>query len=231
MIKGCLKGCLYGFIFLIVTIFLICFLIYNNEKPYYSFENGTWNYVWYSFGLGGKQVSPIDVDKDEFRKLKYKNFVRDDESVYFKTYKIEGSDPDTFEVISTANRRHYAKDKNFVYVYTRDGWSVYKVINADPKTFEVLEFPYAKDKNDAYNGCLPLYVDDVSKFEVIEGGGMSHESPVETFLGTVINSEDIAKYNNEKYDFVDDAVLYSDEGKAKTEKLIYEGYRIVEDKR
>ena len=74
-------------------------------------------------------------------------------------------------------------------------------------------------------------MDDVSKFEVIEGGGISHESPVETFLGTVINSEDIAKYNNEKYDFVDDAVLYSDEGKAKTEKLIYEGYRIVEDKR
>ena len=108
---------------------------------------------------------------------------------------------------------------------------MYKVIGAYPATFEVLEFPYAKDKNDAYNGCLPLYVDDVTKFEVIEGSGISHESSLESFLGTIINSEDVAKYNNEKYGFVDGAVLYSDEGKAKTEKLYYEGYRLVEDKR
>ena len=146
-------------------------------------------------------------------------------------HKIEGSDPDTFEVISTKDRRNYAKDKNFVYIYLRDGGGVFKVIGADPTTFEVLEFPYAKDKNDAYNGCLPLYVDDVTKFEVIEGGGMSRTSPVETFLGTIINSEDVAKYNNEKYGFVDGAVLYSDDGKCKTEKLYYEGYRFVEDKR
>lgn len=77
-------------------------------------------------------------------------------------HKIEGSDPDTFEVISTKDRCHYAKDKKFVYVYVSDGGGVFKVIGADPVTFEALEFPYAKDKNDAYNGCLPLYVDDVT---------------------------------------------------------------------
>jgi len=229
MIKGCLKGCLVSFLVVIAIIVLICFSIYNKEKPYYSYENGTWNYVWYSFGQGGKQISPIDVNKDEFRKMKYKNFARDDESVYFKASKIEGSDPDTFEVISTKGRQHYAKDKNFVYIYSDDG-GIYRVIGADPETFEVLDFPYAKDKNDAYNGCLPLYVDDVNKFEVIEAGGISKISSIETFLGTAINPEDVAKYNNEKYSFINSAVLYSDEGKAKTEKLVYEGYMIVEEK-
>ena len=196
----------------------------------YVYENDTWNYVTYDMAVG-RRVTPIDVDKDEFELLEYENFARDSENVYFMAYKIEGSDPDTFEVISTKDRRNYAKDKNFVYIYLRDGGSVYKVIGADPDTFEVLEFPYAKDKNDAYNGCLPLYVDDVTKFEVIEGSGFSHESSVESFFGTIINSEDVAKYNNEKYGFVDGAVLYSDEGKAQTEKLFYEGYRLVEDKR
>ncbi len=195
----------------------------------YVYENDTWNYVTYDIAVG-RRVTPIDVNKDEFKLLEYENFARDNESVYFMAHKIEGSDPDTFEVISTKDRRHYAKDKNSVYIYLRDGGDVFKVIGADPDTFEVLEFPYAKDKNDAYNGCLPLYVDDVTKFEVIEGGGMSRTSPVETFLGTIINSEDIAKYNNETYGFIDGAVLYSDEGKAKTEKLVYEGYRIVEGK-
>lgn len=196
----------------------------------YVYENDTWNYVTYDMAVG-RRVTPIDVDKDQFELLEYKNFARDNENVYFMEHKIEGSDPDTFEVISTKDRRNYAKDKNFVYIYLRDGGSVYKVIGADPATFEVLEFPYAKDKNDAYNGCLPLYVDDITKFEVIEGSGISHESSLESFLGTIINSEDVAKYNNEKYGFVDGAVLYSDGGKAKTENLFYEGYRLVEDKR
>lgn len=196
----------------------------------YVYENDTWNYVTYDMAVG-RRVTPIDVDKDEFELLEYEKFARDSENVYFMAYKIEGSDPDTFEVISTKDRRNYAKDKNFVYIYLRDGGSVYKIIGADPATFEVLEFPYAKDKNDAYNGCLPLYVDDVTKFEVIEGSGFSHESSVESFFGTIINSKDVAKYNNEKYGFVDGAVLYSDEGKAQTEKMFYEGYRLVEDKR
>mgnify|MGYP003293183698 CR=1 FL=1 len=39
-----------------------------------------------------------------------------------------------------------------------------------------------------------------------------------------------AEYNNEKYGFIDTAIIYSEQGKAKTEKLVYEGYRIVEEK-
>ncbi len=195
----------------------------------YVYENDTWNYVTYDMAVG-RRVIPIDVDKDEFKLLEYENFARDNDSVYFMAHKIEGSDPDTFEVISTKDRRNYAKDKNFVYIYSRDGGGVFKVIGADPATFEVLEFPYAKDKNDAYNCCLPLYVDDVSKFEVIEGGGISITTSAEHFLETEPYFEDNAKYNKEKYGFLEGTVIYSNDGKAKTENLYYEGYRLVEKK-
>ena len=204
----------------VLPIFSACNSKYGSG---YVFENGTWNYVSYDKAVG-RRVDPIDVDKDEFQKLKYKDFARDNENVYFKSRKIEGSDPDTFEVISTADRRSYAKDKNNVYIYFKNDWDVYKIINADPGTFEVLEFPYAKDKNDAYNGTLPLFVDDVSKFEVIEGAGMSTSTSAEYFLTE-------AEYNKEKYGDIEGAILYSTEGKAKTDKLVYEGYMIVEDNR
>ncbi len=222
-------------IFYIMIIALIIIVLFNKFKPGYVFENGTWNYISYDTGVG-RRVTPVDIDKDEFKKLNYKDFARDDKYVYFKAYRIEGSDPDTFEVISTGNRRHYAKDKNFVYIYVRDGWDVYKVINADPNTFEVLEFPYAKDKKDAYNCCLPLYVDDVNEFEVIEGGGFSTETSADVFLGntdielTEKDKQDV-EYNKEKYGFIKDAGIYSEDGRAKTENLVYEGYMIIEDKR
>ena len=144
--------------------------------------------------------------------------------------KIEGADPETFQIISDDGNMRYAKDKNFVYIYLKDGECM-KVIGADPETFEVLEFPYAKDKKDAYNGCLPLYVDDVTKFEVVESGnGWTRISFPDSFLTTALNSKEVAEYNNEKYGFIDTAVIYSEQGKAKTEKLVYEGYRIVEGK-
>lgn len=133
----------------------------------------------------------------------------------------------------------YAKDKNKVYIFASDDWSVYKVINADPNSFEVLEFPYSKDKNDAYCGNLPLYVDDVSKFEVIESTGFAVMSSVNSFLGTDSDPRDSSseyernkhEYNRKKYGFITDWVFYSEDGRAKTEKLNYEGYRLVEDNR
>ena len=136
----------------------------------------------------------------------------------------------TFQVIADNGNMRYAKDKNSVYVYLEEG-EIMKVIGADPETFEVLAYPYAKDKNDAYNGCLPLYVDDVTKFYVVESGdGWTRISFPDSFLTTALNSKEVAEYNNKKYGFIDTAVIYSEQGKAKTEKYVYEGYRIVEEK-
>lgn len=223
---------------LIVLSFFIILHLWNSYKSGFVYENGTWNYVSYDTGVG-KRVTPINVKKDEFRVLKHHDFARDNTSVYFKSEKIEGSDPDTFQIISDKGRYHYAKDKNKVYIFASDDWSVYKVINADPNSYEVLEFPYSKDKNDAYCGNLPLYVDDVSKFEVIESTGFAVMSSVNSFLGTESDSRGSSseyernkhEYNRKKYGFITDWVFYSEDGRAKTEKLNYEGYRLVEDNR
>ncbi len=195
----------------------------------YVYENDTWNYVTYDMAVG-RWVKPIDVNKDEFKVHENEKFASDNKNVYFMGNKIESADPTTFQIIADEGKMRYAKDKNSVYIYLEDG-EIVKVIGADPETFEVLEYPYAKDKNDAYNGSLPLFVDDVTKFEVVESGdGWTRISFPDSFLTTVLNTEDVAKYNNEKYGFIDTAVIYSEQGKAKTENLIYEGYRIVNEK-
>ncbi|MBO5408148.1 MAG: DUF4375 domain-containing protein [Clostridia bacterium] len=195
----------------------------------YVYENDTWNYVTYDMAVG-RRVKPIDVNKDEFKVHKNEKFAFDNKNVYLMGNKIEDADPMTFQIITDDGKMRYAKDKKSVYIYLEDG-AIMKVIGADPGTFEVLDYPYAKDKNDAYNGCLPLYVDDVTKFEVVESGdGWTRISFPDSFLTTALNSKEVAEYNNKKYGFIDTAVIYSEQGKAKTEKLIYEGYRIMEEK-
>ncbi|MFD2610826.1 DKNYY domain-containing protein [Paenibacillus gansuensis] len=211
--------------------------LYHKFKPGYVYENGTWNYVSYDAAVG-RRVSPIEVNKDEFKVLKYSDFARDNNSVYFKDHKVEGSDPETFRIISTNGRNHYAKDKNYVYIYDSNDWSIFKVINADPDSFKVLEYPYSKDNNDAYCGSLPLFVDDVSRFKVIEGARISTESSFDSFLGKendpIEKSSEYERikheYNRKKYGFITESVIYSEEGKAKTDKLTYIGYKLVEDK-
>ncbi len=219
------------FLSIILTIMLLLpFTSCSSLKTGYVFENGTWNYVSYDTGVG-RRVTPIDVNKGEFKLLDYKDFARDNKYVYFKSQKIENSHPDTFEVISTKENRGYAKDKNNVYIYLKNDWSVFEIFGADPDSFEVLDFPYSIDKNDAYNGCLPLFVDDVSEFEVVEGGNMAHIVGVDSFFESELNH---IKYNEEKYGFIKNTdiniVIYSDEGKAKTNNLAYEGYMLTENK-
>ena len=192
----------------------------------YVYENDTWNYVTFDFA-GGRRVKPLDVNKSEFKILSNDKFASDNNYVYYLGIKIEDADPLTFKTITDQGDMCYAKDKNFVYVYT-DSSGIIKVIGADPDTFEVLEFPYSKDKNDAYNGCLPLYVDDVTKFTVVSSGeGFTRITAPEAFLTTVINSKEVADYNNQKYGFINSAVIYSMNGIAKTENLIYIGYMLT----
>lgn len=196
----------------------------------YVYENDTWNYITYDMAVG-RRVKPIDTDKDEFEVLENEKFAKDRNNVYLMGNEIEDADPETFQIVTDDGYMRYAKDKSFVYIYLEDG-GIMKVFGADPETFEVLEYPYSKDKNDAYNGCLPLYVDDITKFEVVEpGNGWTRISFPESFFSTLLKTEEDAEYNKEKYGFIDGAVIYSEEGKAKTEKLVYEGYRLIEDKR
>jgi hypothetical protein len=230
------KIAITGIVVCILTIGL--YYLYNAFKPGYVYENGTWNYVSYDEAVG-RRVRPINVRTDQFKVLKYNDFARDNNSVYFKDYKVEGSDPNTFQIISGMGRYRYAKDKNNVYIYSRDDWSLFKIINADPNSFKVLEFPYSKDNNDAYCGSLPLYVDDISNFQVIQGTSFAIESSLDSFLGTENDPRDKDseyernkhEYDRKRYGSITDSVFYSEDGSAKTDKLTYKGYRLVEDKR
>ncbi|REE86535.1 DKNYY family protein [Paenibacillus taihuensis] len=175
--------------------------------------------------------------KEEFKTLKYKDFARDNTRVYFKSGRIEGSDPATFQIISDNGRFRYAKDKNHVYVYARDDWTIYKVIHADPTSFEVIGFPYSKDKTDAYCGSLPLFVDDVTTFQVTESTGSAIESSADVFLGgnndLIDTSSEYERnklaYNRKKYAFITEGVIYSEDGAARTDTLTYAGYRLEPD--
>ncbi|WP_219834816.1 DKNYY domain-containing protein [Paenibacillus sp. R14(2021)] len=228
------KAVITGSVIFSLTICLVLAVhLYKTYKPGYVYENGIWNYVSYDTGVG-RRVNPIHVRKDELKVLKYKDFARDNKSVYFKSNKVEGSDPETFQIISGKGRYRYAKDKNNVYIYARDDWSLYKLLHADPISFEIMAFPYSKDKNDAYCGNLPLYVDDVSKFKVTESTGFAIMSSVYGFLGTASDPADSSSeyernrhaYNRKKYGFITDPVFYSEDGKAKTDQLTYSGYRL-----
>lgn len=99
------------------------------------------------------------------------DWYKDKNNVYYKWKKVEGADPDTFQVLYN----EYAKDKNNVYKYEwriegadaatyeildRHMWQkdknhVYRigeiVEGADPETFELINHSYQKDKNHVYH--------------------------------------------------------------------------------
>jgi len=91
-----------------------------------------------------------------------KNFGTDRYSAYFQGRKVIHATPDGF-VPLTDDAYGYAKD-NYRVFFDND-----VILKADPKTFEVLEFPYSRDKNDIYNGTIPMNLDknDVEEFKVI----------------------------------------------------------------
>ena len=59
---------------------------------------------------------------------------------YYRDYKLENADPETFESLDI----YWAKDKNQVY----NKWNIAPGVDAE--TFEAINYEYGKDKNNAY---------------------------------------------------------------------------------
>ena len=107
----------------------------------------------------GKNIPLKDYNSDG--KI-HSHFIKDKNNVYYQGYKIEGADPNTFEILKGS----YFKDKNNVYKLicsqTINGrknkpggnycysYSIKKMKEADPNTFEALEHGHFKDKNNVY---------------------------------------------------------------------------------
>lgn len=201
----------------------ICLTACFSGQTGYVYQDGSWRYVTNGGFDAGRGEKSMDAEKNDLKILADKKFARSKENIYYEGRIVEDADPDTFRVIFAEYNSRYAIDKNNVYLFFDN--SIYKLYSADPDSFEVVNFPYAKDKNDAYCGILPLFVDDVTKFEVIEGAGLSTATSADAFLSDEWHN---AWYNREKYGFVTGSVIYPERGKAKTETRDYYGYIAVE---
>ena len=85
--------------------------------------------------------------------------IKDKNNVYYQGTKIQGADPNTFDVLENG----YFKDKNNVYFYED------KIKGADTKTFESLKYGYSKDKKNVYYQGKKMQGADPKTFETNEG--------------------------------------------------------------
>jgi hypothetical protein len=146
---------------LFTLLFFILFIFISACNTGYNRHNGNW--VWTTHDeYNGRRHNPIfGADNSSFKVLANDNFAADKISVYYQGRKIKHAQPESFTPL-THNHFGYAKDNSHVFFETE------VILKADPATFEVLAFPYARDKNDVYNGTLPMNLakDEVATFTV-----------------------------------------------------------------
>lgn len=150
-------------IFIIITLALIVIFLISSCETGYVKRGHNWVWVTNDENFGSRDHWIEGIDPESFRVLQQnKCFAVDKNSAYFKGRKISYATPDGF-VPLTDNDYGYAKD-NFRVFFDND-----VILKADPKTFEVLEFPYSRDKNDIYNGTLPMFLDkkELEEFKVV----------------------------------------------------------------
>ncbi|MBP6235391.1 MAG: DKNYY domain-containing protein [Saprospiraceae bacterium] len=148
---------------IIIGIACIIIFFFSSCETGYVKKGHNWVWVTNDENFGSRDHWIEGIDLESFRVLKQnKCFAVDKYSAYFKGRKISYATPDGF-VPLTDNEYGYAKD-NYRVFFDND-----VILKAEPKTFEVLEFPYSRDKNDIYNGTLPMNLDqkDVAEFKVI----------------------------------------------------------------
>lgn len=86
---------------------------------------------------------------------------RDKQSVFYNDYKVEDSDPDTYQEIGPS----FDKDKNNVYYVGK------KIDGADPESFKPLKYGLGIDKTniyDCYIKCDKIYEIDINSFVQVD---------------------------------------------------------------
>ncbi len=120
-------------------------------------------------------------------KILNKFYFKDNKNVYLMYGKVEGADPDTFELLT--DNMGYSKDKNNVY-YT---FSV--VEGADVKTFEIIKeiFAYAKDKNNLYYDGIQIDKINTKDFSILSEDLIRNNNKI-FFQGTPLKEIDGKKF-------------------------------------
>lgn len=184
-------------------LFIICSCSSGYQK-----EDGKWAWINYNEGAG-REVKFIDVaDSETFKVLKNKNYALDKNHVYMRSHIIEYADSKTFTLIDNGD---YSKDTKHVF------FKSYIVIKANPITFEVLEWPYSKDDKHIFCGNVPLNLDTIEGFKVLE-----------TRSGTgYLSKSSFIKFNPDYgwLDTVKETRIIEGYGIGETEFYIFEGYK------
>ena len=144
---------------------------YNKNRPYNTMSIA---------------IEMPDVSLKEF-KIIGKNHGGFNDLIFYKSFKIDTVDKNSFKLISHSSS--YSKDKNQVYFkervvakadpktfkkikndFYKDANHVYIrghiIINADPKSFQVISYMYQKDNNTVFVMSKPTNI-DVNTFKVL----------------------------------------------------------------
>lgn len=144
---------------LLLLTMMACVVLSGCAPPRgYTEVEGKWCYMLLG-GLGDKPYpKPLHADDASFQVYSKTGYAKDKDRVFYEGDEIASADAATFRVLDD----QYGIDKNKAYF--RDAI----IQKADPKTFQTLGYPYGKDKTRAFCGTLPMAVDDIESFKVIE---------------------------------------------------------------
>ncbi len=148
-------------LYIVALVFTVVFFISSCDTGYVK-KGYNWVWVTNDENFGNRDHWIQGIDNESFKVCKpNNNFGTDRNSAYFQGRKINHAISDGF-VPLTDNAYGYAKDKKRVFLDTE------VILKADPTTFEILEFPYSRDKNDVYNGTIPMNLDknEIEAFNV-----------------------------------------------------------------
>lgn len=135
-----MKKILFLFMMFSVIVFP-CRILINREKPYVILNNK----VYYS-RTGKAEMELKGADSDVFQTIsysrescEYRDYGRDNKTVYFKNIKVEGADAGSFVMLEQG----YYKDKRYLYFYGK------RLKDSDSSK----EIKFIKDNKD--KNCIP----------------------------------------------------------------------------
>lgn len=179
----------------------------------YQKSGGNWVFVTWNEGSGRVAHTVEGADSETFEIVLKDEYAKDTKSVYFKAKRIEDADPSTFKV-ETEHPYVYGSDKNRVWLED------IVVRGADPDTFEMLTFPYSRDRSQIYCGTLPMKIQNVDSFEVLDGGSS---------LRTQFKKGNWLKEQYDEVDVSQDNPLCTGDGWARDDQAYYCGAFEVKD--
>jgi len=143
----------------LIVLPLFCILLTGCSGGYKK-ENGKWAWVSWDEAVGRRVQFVEGAESSSFHVLRDSEYGADRNAVYHRNLRITNAEPGSFRRIA----KFYWRDEKRVYFVDAE------IPGADPKTFKPFsKYPWARDKSDAYHATIPLHVQDISSFKLLEG--------------------------------------------------------------